>query len=64
MASAAVHHHSVRAVGACSLAAELDGFTLMAENEFFQLFVHEETAEVRLFDKRTEVVWSTNPSIG
>jgi hypothetical protein len=47
--------------GACSLAAELDGFTLMAENEFFQLFVHEETAEVRLFDKRTEVVWSTNP---
>ena len=44
-----------------SAAVELKGYELVAENEHLYLFFNTETAEVAVYDQRTEQFWFTNP---
>lgn len=41
--------------------AALPGYELAAENEYLQLYVNGETAEIATFDKRNHVFWYSNP---
>lgn len=41
--------------------AALDGYDLAAENEFLQLYLNEETAEIAVYHKETDSFWYSNP---
>jgi len=42
-------------------AVELAGYELVAENEYLFMYFNPDTAEVAVYDQRTEEVWFTNP---
>ena len=45
-------------------AVELAGYELVAENEYLVMYFNPDTAEVAVYDQRTEEVWFTNPRTG
>lgn len=44
-----------------SAAVEIKGYEFVTENEYLSLFFNPETAEVAVYDQRTEQFWFTNP---
>jgi len=52
---------SMFAAVSAGAAPELNGYDLVAENEYLVMYYNEATAEVAVYDQRTEQFWFTNP---